>query len=161
MQTHPKTALSPWNPNTARSTVFRPLRSSTWALSGSFSSCLRWFLSGSPLAVAAGRVQWSQSGGNCHWHGTSHVRKRGSISSSPFPFDINPVRRVASVVLYLVSPFPFDINPVQRVGSVEYIRPHSVSYTRRKLVHYNRPLRLVLGKCIKKYQYDCQLEYFS
>jgi hypothetical protein len=23
------------------------------------------------------------------------------------------------------------------------------------------PLRLMIGKCIKKYQYDCQLEYFS
>ena len=39
-------------------------------------------------------------------------------------------------------------------------------YTGRMLVHYNRPLRLwplrlMLGKCITKYQYDCQLEYFS
>ena len=33
--------------------------------------------------------------------------------------------------------------------------------TRRKLVHYNPPLRLMLGKCINKYQYDCQLQYFS
>ena len=36
-------------------------------------------------------------------------------------------------------------------------RPNTpgVAITSRKLVHYNHPLRLMLGKCINKYQYAC------
>jgi hypothetical protein len=63
-----------------------------------------------------------------------------------------------------------DRNVAKQYGDDYKITSFYSLHTRRKLVHYNRPLRL--GRCDlaiathprkmhKKYQYDFQLEYFS